>query len=102
MLCDLSKDGKFHLKSAWHSFREKGNIDSILPKIWHKSIPATVSIFVWRVLHKFIPMDDNLIKKGFSLTSKCQCCFHTETMHHVLFLALLLLERGLILIICLS
>ncbi|KAI0522381.1 hypothetical protein KFK09_004760 [Dendrobium nobile] len=51
--------------------------------IWHKSFPSTVSIFIWRILHKLIPTDDNLRRRGFIFPSKCQCCYHVDNMHHV-------------------
>ncbi|PKU60028.1 Putative ribonuclease H protein [Dendrobium catenatum] len=100
LLCDLSKDGGFLLKSAWHTFRVKNNKDTIFLNIWHKSIPTTISVFVWRILHRFIPTDDNLIKKGCILPSKCQCCFHKESTHHVFYRVLLLLELRFISMIC--
>ncbi|KAI0498665.1 hypothetical protein KFK09_019555 [Dendrobium nobile] len=81
---NASKDGKFSLKNAWNVFRIKGDYQNIFNIIWHKNIPTTISIFVWRALHKFLPTDDNMIYKGLSLASKCQCCVHTENIHHVL------------------
>ncbi|KAL0907396.1 hypothetical protein M5K25_021804 [Dendrobium thyrsiflorum] len=46
--------------------------------IWHKNIPSSVSVFIWRLLHNYVPTDDNLIRKGFKLASKCHCCYHVE------------------------
>ncbi|KAL0917621.1 hypothetical protein M5K25_012695 [Dendrobium thyrsiflorum] len=47
------------------------------------TIPTTYSILTWRVIRNFIPSDNNLIKKGLYIVSKCQCCYHTETLIHV-------------------
>ncbi|KAI0498656.1 hypothetical protein KFK09_019546 [Dendrobium nobile] len=84
IMYNLSKDGYFYLKNAWNAFRSKGNCDNTFTQIWHKNIPSTISVFVWRALHRYLPTEDNLINKGFILASKCQCCFHNENMHHVL------------------
>ncbi|PKU67224.1 Putative ribonuclease H protein [Dendrobium catenatum] len=83
LLCKLSKDGLFSLKEAWHSFRLKKEVYFIYSKIWHKTIQSTISIFIWRLFHKIIPTDDILRKRGIIKPSKCQCCFHSENMHHV-------------------
>ncbi|KAL0917163.1 hypothetical protein M5K25_012210 [Dendrobium thyrsiflorum] len=83
LLCGLTVDGRFSVKDAWHSFRTKKDVSNLFSMIWHKTIPTTVAVFVWRLLHKFIPTDDMLIKRGFVLSSKCQCCYHVENMHHV-------------------
>ncbi|KAI0494050.1 hypothetical protein KFK09_024181 [Dendrobium nobile] len=83
ILCDLSYNGRFSLKEAWHYFRETNGVNKIYSRIWHKSIPKTVSVFVWRIMHNYIPFYDNLRKRGFNITSKCQCCSHEENMHHI-------------------
>ncbi|KAL0912360.1 hypothetical protein M5K25_018326 [Dendrobium thyrsiflorum] len=83
LLCGLTVDGRFSVKDAWHTFRSKKDVSNLFSMIWHKTIPTTVAVFVWRVLHKLIPTDEILIKRGFVLSSKCQCCYHVENMHHV-------------------
>ncbi|KAI0524886.1 hypothetical protein KFK09_004276 [Dendrobium nobile] len=83
IMCDCSNDGAFQIKHVWLSFRSKRPFDKIFSNIWHKSIPKTISVFMWRILHNLLPTEDNLIKKGFSFASKCQCCFKYETMHHI-------------------
>ncbi|KAL0928382.1 hypothetical protein M5K25_000259 [Dendrobium thyrsiflorum] len=82
-LSAFSKNDNFRLKDAWNSFRVKKQVSKIFHLFWHKYIPSTVSVFIWRLVHKFIPTDDILIKKGFIIPSKCQCCFHMDSLHHV-------------------
>ncbi|KAL0907732.1 hypothetical protein M5K25_022164 [Dendrobium thyrsiflorum] len=81
--CSLLKDGSFRLKEAWNSFRKKKEALKIYKFFWHHSIPITVSVFLWRMVHKYIPSDDRLIKKGFFIPSKCQCCYHMDSLHHI-------------------
>ncbi|KAL0920796.1 hypothetical protein M5K25_009965 [Dendrobium thyrsiflorum] len=83
LLCAFSGNGNFSLKEAWLYFRDKKEASSIYHLLWHKSIPTTVSVFIWRVLHNFISTDDILRKRGFTIVSKCHCCFHMETLQHV-------------------
>ncbi|KAL0906957.1 hypothetical protein M5K25_025491 [Dendrobium thyrsiflorum] len=82
-----SKNGNFRLKMLGILF-----VSKIFHLFWHKSIPSTVSIFIWRLVHKFIPTDDILIKKGFIIPSKCQCCFHIDSLHHVFISSLLAIK----------
>lgn len=78
-----SPNGIFSTKSAWDLVRKKKPVHSIFSNIWHDRIPATISIFCWKLLKNWIPVDDVLQKKGICLVSKCQCCFSTETISHV-------------------
>ncbi|PKU74518.1 Putative ribonuclease H protein [Dendrobium catenatum] len=83
LLCKFTKDGLFSTKQAWHVFRNIKLSSKSFKMMWHKSIPTTVSVFIWRVLKHFVPTDDMLRKKGLFITSKCQCCVNLETIHHV-------------------
>ncbi|KAL0909402.1 hypothetical protein M5K25_020266 [Dendrobium thyrsiflorum] len=83
IICDFAQNGNFNIMDAWHEFRVKNNVNKFFNVIWHKSIPKTIAVFMWRLWNKFIPTDDILKKKGFTITSKCQCCYHVENLHHV-------------------
>ncbi|KAL0909230.1 hypothetical protein M5K25_020077 [Dendrobium thyrsiflorum] len=63
--------------------RSRKPYQKVCNMIWHKSIPTTISTFVWRIMHKYVPTHEILQKRGFVLTSKCQCCSFAEDMHHV-------------------
>ena len=80
-----SADGSFSLKSAWHLIREKGQRQVLYKKLWSPVILPTISIFLWRLLKDWIPTDDRMQRKGFSLASKCWCCEDSETFQHLFF-----------------
>ncbi|XP_075496426.1 uncharacterized protein LOC142533504 [Primulina tabacum] len=43
----------------------------------------TISLFLWRFWHQWLPVDDVLQRRGFELASKCQCCEMPETFTHI-------------------
>ncbi|KAL0928089.1 hypothetical protein M5K25_002329 [Dendrobium thyrsiflorum] len=79
----LTNNNCFNAKKVWNYFRTKFPTNKVFSMVWHRNIPSTVSVFVWRLLHKFVPADDMLIDKGISVVSKCQCCFHVENINHI-------------------
>ncbi|KAL0913034.1 hypothetical protein M5K25_016464 [Dendrobium thyrsiflorum] len=83
LVCDLAYNDKFSVMKAWHSFRNRTTIHKCFTLFRHKNIPPTVSIFLWRIWNYYLPTDDILIKKGFQIVSKCQCCYHIENVAHI-------------------
>ncbi|KAL0926716.1 hypothetical protein M5K25_002960 [Dendrobium thyrsiflorum] len=81
--CEFFKLGKFCMKRAWHTFRRHQTARNFFTLIWHRNIPSTASVFLWRLWNNFVPTDDILIKKGLYLVSKCQCCYHVENYAHI-------------------
>lgn len=77
--------GNFSLKSAWEGIRIKKNVAGSLRFIWHPCTPLKLSFLSWRMLHKRLPVDDYLIRMGFQLASKCNCCSQPqiETVEHI-------------------
>ncbi|KAL0287320.1 UNVERIFIED_CONTAM: putative ribonuclease H protein [Sesamum calycinum] len=55
---------------------------SIDPSVSKLLIP-NISIFAWRIIHNWIPVDDRLKQKGITLVSKCYCCEAEETIPHL-------------------
>lgn len=54
--------------------------------IWKQCIPERISLFVWRMLQKGLPVDANVNKIGVSMASRCLCCDkEEETMDHLFF-----------------
>ncbi|KAF3453875.1 hypothetical protein FNV43_RR04316 [Rhamnella rubrinervis] len=52
--------------------------------VWKTFIPPARSIFAWRLLQGRIPTDDVLIRRGFSMASKCRICGNDlETISHL-------------------
>ncbi|KAL0911001.1 hypothetical protein M5K25_019101 [Dendrobium thyrsiflorum] len=49
LLCDMTKNGNFSIMNAWHTNRVKHIANNAFSMIWHKNIPTSVSIFIWRL-----------------------------------------------------
>ena len=69
-----SFDGSFTLKTAWEGIKDKKNVLGSFKFIWHSSVPLKWSFVSWRALQNSLPLDDFLVRKGFQLASKCDCC----------------------------
>lgn len=82
-------DGKytwdFTINSAWELLRHKRGEMEILKFIWNKQIPFKISLFLWKVCKRRVPMNDNLKRMRINLVSRC-CCYeeyHQDTMEHL-------------------
>ncbi|XP_031095329.1 uncharacterized protein LOC115999629 [Ipomoea triloba] len=54
-------------------------------RVWAKHVPWKISFLAWRVFKRKVPMDDVLVRFGYSLVSKCNCCIAPAlcTLQHV-------------------
>ncbi|XP_073037131.1 uncharacterized protein [Primulina eburnea] len=78
-----SSDGVFSVKSAWELIRFRAPISDINRPCWGRWLRPTMSFFLWRFLHHWLPVDEVLQRRGFALASRCQCCDMSETFTHV-------------------
>ncbi|XP_073024477.1 uncharacterized protein [Primulina eburnea] len=78
-----SSDGVFSLKSAWELVRLRDQVSDIFTPCWGSGLRPTMSFFLWRFWHQWLPVDDVLQRRGFELASKCQCCEMPETFTHI-------------------
>ncbi|XP_073149154.1 uncharacterized protein [Henckelia pumila] len=78
-----STDGAFFVRSAWEQVRPRGSISDIFTPCWGRWMRPTMSFFLWRFWHRWLPVDEVLQQRGFSLVSKCQCCEMSETFTHI-------------------
>ncbi|XP_073051343.1 uncharacterized protein [Primulina eburnea] len=78
-----SSDGVFSLKSAWELVRLRDQVSDIFTPCWGSWLRPTMSFFLWRFWHQWLPVDDVLQRRGFELASKCQCCEMPETFAHI-------------------
>ncbi|CAI8607605.1 unnamed protein product [Vicia faba] len=54
--------------------------------IWDCHIPPSKSLLVWRLQHSKVPIDDQLVRRGFNVISKCSLCNNSaESMDHLFF-----------------
>ncbi|XP_075499938.1 uncharacterized protein LOC142538510 [Primulina tabacum] len=78
-----SSDGAFSVKSAWELIRFRAPISDINRPCWGSWLRPTMSFFLWRFWHQWLPVDEVLQRRGFALASRCQCCDMSETFTHV-------------------
>ncbi|KAI3446364.1 hypothetical protein Pfo_003029 [Paulownia fortunei] len=79
----LTTHGDFSTASAWE-FTRQGRVKSMLLKdLWGPYLTPTMSVFLWRLAHDWIPADIRLQRKGLQLASKCQCCSSLESIQHI-------------------
>ncbi|KAL0928588.1 hypothetical protein M5K25_000488 [Dendrobium thyrsiflorum] len=57
MIFNKSKDSDFCPKYVWNAIRFRSTKLLVFDKIWSHNIPTIYSIFNWRLLNGFIPMD---------------------------------------------
>ncbi|XP_058075296.1 uncharacterized protein LOC131223778 [Magnolia sinica] len=78
------------LCSAWNLCRSSQMRKDWSRWIWHSTLPPRISVFVWRLLPRVIPLDEDIQKRGMSLASCCDCsmnspssCRSVESCRHV-------------------
>ncbi|KAL6570169.1 hypothetical protein OROMI_014683 [Orobanche minor] len=79
----LSPDGDFDFKSTWHFVRKKKTLDNILRFCWNPIITPTISVFMVRLVNKWIPTPDGLLRRGIYATNFCYCCNDDENIPHL-------------------
>lgn len=83
ILWSHSSDSAFSLKSAWELVRLRNHISDNLTSCWGSWLRPTMSFFLWRFWHQWLPTDDVLQRRGIVLVSKCQCCDMSKTFTHI-------------------
>ncbi|KAL6580791.1 hypothetical protein OROMI_006714 [Orobanche minor] len=79
----LSPNGAFDFKSTWHFVRKKKPLNNILRFCWNPIITPTISFFMVRLVNKWIPTPDGLLRKGIYATNFCYCCNDDENIPHL-------------------
>ena len=84
MVWGASSSGEFSVASAWEQVRRKRHLSAIRALIWSSVVPLKVSFFAWRLLHRWVPLDHLLQRRGLVLASRC-CCYgnEVETSNHL-------------------
>jgi len=86
LLWKMDKDGKFKVKSAYKLLDISTETKEGWPwkMIWKGKIPHKVACFTWLVAHQAVLTQDNLMKRGRQLCSRCFFCeAETETVNHL-------------------
>ncbi|KAL0304461.1 UNVERIFIED_CONTAM: putative 6-phosphogluconolactonase 4, chloroplastic [Sesamum radiatum] len=74
-------ESNYHL--ALKGFLSKEFGGPLFNELWHPTVMPSMSIFAWRLLNNFIPVDARLKEKGMVIVSKCCCCENIETIEHL-------------------
>ncbi|XP_073024476.1 uncharacterized protein [Primulina eburnea] len=78
-----SSDGAFSMRSAWELIRQRAPSSDIFRLCWGSWLRPTMSFFLWRFWHQWLPVDEVLQRRGLALASRCQCCDMAETFTHI-------------------
>ncbi|XP_073033924.1 uncharacterized protein [Primulina eburnea] len=78
-----SSDGAFSVRSAWELIRQRAPSSDVFRPCWGSWLRPTMSFFLWRFWHQWLPVDEVLQRRGFALASRCQCCDMSETLTHI-------------------
>lgn len=58
-----SSVGDFMVASIWHLIRQKRNIAVSDKLLWNSMLPIKISFFGWKLLSRYIPIDEQLQHK---------------------------------------
>ncbi|KAF6145345.1 hypothetical protein GIB67_016806 [Kingdonia uniflora] len=76
--------GKFSVKGAFESIRNKGQANLWIKFLFRRAIHPRFFMWGWRLCHGKLPTDDNVQKKGITLVSRCCLCSNnSESIHHL-------------------
>ncbi|KAL0373102.1 UNVERIFIED_CONTAM: putative ribonuclease H protein [Sesamum calycinum] len=60
----VNPTGHFSIKTAWELVRDGGTRRPLLKELWHPTVTPSMSIFLRRLLHNFILVDEQLQEKA--------------------------------------
>ena len=46
--------------------------------VWNRGVLLKMSIFAWKLLHNFVPLDSVLRRRGLAMVSRCSYCLEGE------------------------
>lgn len=84
LVWELDSSGKVTTSNFLRSFVPSLPVIKMFDIIWKPWLPMKVSCFLWKMLQCALPTDDNVVRTGFNMVSKCVCCKEpdVETMEH--------------------
>uniref|UniRef100_A0A2N9EFC4 Reverse transcriptase zinc-binding domain-containing protein n=1 Tax=Fagus sylvatica TaxID=28930 RepID=A0A2N9EFC4_FAGSY len=79
------KDGIFTSRSFYHVLNVRLGVPFPWKVIWAAKAPPRVSFFIWTATWRKILNCDNLMRRGYTMVSRCcLCCSNGETVDHLL------------------
>ncbi|XP_071923139.1 uncharacterized protein [Coffea arabica] len=85
MVCMLTPNGEFSIASALSLVRSHSNRSLGAACIWHRSLPITISFFMFRLVSDRLPLLEQLRRFGVQGPSRCCCCIdpQEERLNHM-------------------
>lgn len=91
------KSGKYYVKSGYKqallcycpSYGQQNRDQMVWEKLWKLWFPPKWALFIWTCLHRLLPLQRELKKRGIVVGTKCVRCHKTdETIEHLFFHAI--------------
>jgi len=84
-ICTLNVKGCLNVSSIYSAIRPVNPSFAWLKNCWNPFIPAKMSLFLWKVIHKAVPTDVSCQANMVAIVSKCNCCSvgHIEGINHL-------------------
>lgn len=60
--------------SSWEDNRVKSNIYEWITWVWHKMLSKKFSLYMWKALFNYLPVDNKIWQLGIPLVSSCNYC----------------------------
>jgi hypothetical protein len=79
-----SKNGQFTVKSVYKNICSNG-VDRSFRHLWKAKIPLKIKIWLWLIWHNAISTKDNMVRRGWIGSAKCQFCDENESILHLFF-----------------
>nr|XP_027090349.1 uncharacterized protein LOC113711381 [Coffea arabica] len=73
-----SSSAGFSLSSAWESCRRRQGRSPMHGMVWNRGVMLKMSMFSWRLLRSFVPVDSVIRQRGIPFASRCSCCLEEE------------------------
>ncbi|KAL3629954.1 hypothetical protein CASFOL_026266 [Castilleja foliolosa] len=74
LLCTPSDTGKFSVQKYIQENVTKRSNPYWAKLIWHKTIPARLGAFMWKLLNRAVALDERIRQKGVNGPFNCNCC----------------------------
>lgn len=80
-----STTGSFNSGVFWQATRTKFPLVQWHKHTWNTWLPPKISVFMWKLLHNAIPVDENIRRLNMPVVSKCSCCVNpqSESISHL-------------------
>ncbi|RYR08900.1 hypothetical protein Ahy_B05g076767 [Arachis hypogaea] len=95
-------DGQYSVRIGYHVAKEEKdtkeetklskastsqNLREVWETIWRVSVPGKVRMFLWKAVHRILPVNTNLYQRKSAITPRCSICQEEdETIEHALLL----------------